>query len=41
MEEKKDVRVIKSDLSKHIPEINIVGKSIDEACELLDSFIDK
>jgi DNA mismatch repair protein MutS2 len=40
-EEKREIRVVKGELSKEVPEINIIGKSIDEAYELLDNFIDK
>jgi DNA mismatch repair protein MutS2 len=39
--EKRDVKIVKGDFNKHIPEINIIGKRVDEACELLDEFIDK
>lgn len=40
-EGKKEVKVVKGDFNRHIPEINIIGKRVDEACELLDEFIDK
>jgi DNA mismatch repair protein MutS2 len=40
-EEKKEVKIIKGEFKKYIPEINIIGKRVDEACELLDGFIDK
>ncbi len=40
-EEKKQVKIVKDDFNKYIPEINIVGKRVDEARELLDEFIDK
>jgi DNA mismatch repair protein MutS2 len=40
-EEKKLVEVVKGDFNRHIPEINLIGKRVEEACELLDEFIDK